>query len=127
MTSKPGPEPCSGPTCAQADGTETTTEPSMSRGSLCEPVCPVIGADDGHLPACQKRPVRAVDFDLERVTSGDIGGMARAAVTAGAGGEDGEQIDFGDKFDEVTRSNRAGLHEVLMPIAREAGAHEDVH
>ena len=53
--------------------------------------------------------------------------MFRAAITAGAGREHREQINLGKEFDEVARSNRTGFHEVLMSIAREAGAHEDVH
>jgi hypothetical protein len=94
---------------------------------LWEPVRAVICACGGNLSACEEAGVRAVDFDLERIARGNIRGMFRAAITAGAGREHREQINLGKEFDEVTGTNRTGFHEVLVSIAREVGAHEDVH
>jgi hypothetical protein len=52
--------------------------------------------------------------------------MRRAAIAAGAGRERAQQIDLGEELDEVARPDRARLHEILVRVPREAGAHEDV-
>src|SRR5437764_11991073 len=51
--------------------------------------------------------------------------MRRAAVAAGTGGERAQQIDLGEELDEVARPHRARLHEILVRVAREAGANQD--
>jgi len=52
--------------------------------------------------------------------------MGRAAIAAGAGGEGGEQIDFGVKFQVVAGADGGGFHEILVLFARKAGAHKNV-
>ena len=60
-----------------------------------------------------------MDLDLERIAFGSVVGVTGAAVAAGAGRERNQQINFGEKFDEIAGPNRACFHEVLMRV-REA-------
>ena len=68
-----------------------------------------------------------MDLDLERIAFGSVVGVTGAAVAAGAGREPNQQINLGEKFDEIAGPNRACFHEVLMRVARIASAHEYVH
>ena len=68
-----------------------------------------------------------MDLDLKRIAFGSVVGVTGAAVAAGASGEPNEQINVGEKFDEIAGPNGARLHEVLMRIARITSAHEHVH
>ena len=52
--------------------------------------------------------------------------MAGAAVASRAGRQRAQQVDLGEELDEVARPHRTRLHEILMRVAREARAHEDV-
>ena len=68
-----------------------------------------------------------MDLDLERITFGGVVGVTGAAVAAGTGRERSQQINFGEKFDEITGPNGACFHEVLMRVAGIPGTHEYVH
>jgi hypothetical protein len=68
-----------------------------------------------------------MDLNLERIAFGTIVGVTGAAVAAGAGRERNQQINLGEKFDEIAGADGAGFHEVLMRVARIASAHEYVH
>jgi hypothetical protein len=50
-----------------------------------------------------------------------------AAVTAGTGRERNQQINLGEKFDEIAGPHGACFYEILMRIARITSAHEYVH
>src|SRR4051794_9044962 len=52
--------------------------------------------------------------------------MRVAAVAARASRQRAEQVDLGEEFNEIARAHRARLHEVLVRVACEPGAHEDV-
>jgi hypothetical protein len=71
--------------------------------------------------------VRPIDLDLEHIVFGSVVGVTGAAVAAGAGRERNQQINLGEKFDEIAWPYRACFHEVLMRSARKARAHEYVH
>src|ERR1700759_4123294 len=79
------------------------------------------------LPAGQRSLARPVDLDLERIAFGSVVGATGTAVAAGAGRERNQQINLGEKFDEIARANGTCFHEVLMGVARIASAHEYVH
>jgi hypothetical protein len=68
-----------------------------------------------------------MDLDLERIAFGSVVGVTGAAVAAGAGRERNQQINLGEKFDEIAGPNGACFHKVLMRVARIASAHEYVH
>ena len=68
-----------------------------------------------------------MDLDLKRIAFGSIVGVTGATVAAGTGRECNQQINLGEKFDEIARPNGACFHEVLMRIARITSAHEYVH
>ena len=68
-----------------------------------------------------------MDLDFERIAFGTIVGVTGAAVAAGTGRERNQQINLGEKFDEIARANGACFHEVLMCIPRITSAHEYVH
>ena len=68
-----------------------------------------------------------MDLDLKRIAFGSVVGVTGAAVAAGASGEPNQQINLGEKFDEVAGPNGARLHEVLMRVARISSAHEYIH
>ena len=59
-----------------------------------------------------------MDLDLERIAFGSVVGVTGTAVAAGAGGERDQQINLGEKFDEIAGPNGACFHEVLMRVAR---------
>ena len=59
-----------------------------------------------------------MDLDLERIAFGSVVGVTGAAVAAGAGRERNQQINLGEKFDEIAGPNGACFHEVLMRVAR---------
>jgi hypothetical protein len=67
-----------------------------------------------------------MDLNLERIAFGTIVGVTGAAVAAGAGRERNQQINLGEKFDEIAGADGAGFHEALMRVARIASAHEYV-
>ena len=52
--------------------------------------------------------------------------MTNAAITAGAGGQRGHQVDLREQLDVVASPRGACLHEVLVGVAPEAGTHEHV-
>ena len=68
-----------------------------------------------------------MDLDLEWIAFGSVVGVTGAAVAAGTGRERNQQINLGEKFDEIARPNGACFHEVLMRVARIPGTHEYVH
>ena len=68
-----------------------------------------------------------MDLDLERITFGTVVGVTGATVAPGTGRKRDQQIDLGEKFDEIARANGTCFHEVLMGVARIASAHEYVH
>jgi len=68
-----------------------------------------------------------MDLDLERVTLGNVAGVAGTTVPVGASRERNQQINLGEKFDEIAGPHRAWFHEVLMRIVRITSAHEYVH
>ena len=68
-----------------------------------------------------------MDLDLERIAFGSFVGVTGTAVAARAGRERNQQINLGEKFDEIAGANGACSHEVLMRVARIASAHEYVH
>ena len=68
-----------------------------------------------------------MDLDLERIAFGSVVGVTGAAVAAGTGRERNQQINLGEKFDEIARPSGACFHKVLMRITRISSAHEYVH
>ena len=68
-----------------------------------------------------------MDLDLERIAFGSVVVVTGATVAAGACREPNQQINLGEKFDEVAGPNGACFHEVLMRVAHIASAHEYVH
>ena len=68
-----------------------------------------------------------MDLDFERIALGSVVGVTSTAVAAGTGRESDQQINLGEKFDEIAGPDRACFHEVLMRIARITSAHEYVH
>ena len=52
-----------------------------------------------------------MDLDLERIALGNVVGVTAAAVAAGAGGERDQQINLGEKFDEIAGPNGACFHD----------------
>src|ERR1700746_1874956 len=68
-----------------------------------------------------------MDLDLERIAFGSVVGVTGTAVAARAGRERNQQINLGEKFDEIAGPNGACFHEVLMRVARIASAHKYVH
>jgi hypothetical protein len=68
-----------------------------------------------------------MDLDLERKAFDNIVGVTDAAVATGAGRERNQQINLGEKFDEIAGANGACFHEILMRIPRITSAHEYVH
>ena len=68
-----------------------------------------------------------MDLDLERITFGTVVGVTGATVAPGTGRKRNQQINLGEKFDEIAGTNRARFHEVLMHVARITRAHEYIH
>ena len=68
-----------------------------------------------------------MDLDFERIALGSVVGVTGTAVAAGTGRESNQQINLGEKFDEIARPNGARFHEVLVRVAGIASAHEYVH
>jgi hypothetical protein len=68
-----------------------------------------------------------MDLDLERIALGTVVGVTGATVAPGTGRERNQQINLGDKFDEIAGPNGACFHEVQMRVARITTAHEYVH
>ena len=68
-----------------------------------------------------------MDLDLERIAVGTVIGVTGATVAPGTSRERNQEINFGKKFDEITRPNGACFHEVLMRVSRVTGTHEYVH
>jgi hypothetical protein len=68
-----------------------------------------------------------MDLDLERIALGSIVGMTGATIAPGAGRKRNQQVDLGEKFDEIAGPNGARFHEVLMRVARITRAHEYIH
>ena len=68
-----------------------------------------------------------MDLDVERIAFGSVVGVTGATVAAGTGRECNQQINLGEKFDEIARPNGTCFHEVLMRVARVASAHKYVH
>src|SRR6185369_1013162 len=77
-------------------------------------------------PVLQCRSIRLEDLDLERMACRSIAGMGCATVSTGTGRQRAEQVDLREKLDEVAGTDRTCLHEILVRVLREAGAHEDV-
>ena len=57
-----------------------------------------------------------MDLDLKRIAFGSVVGVTGAAVAAGAGRERNQQVNLGEKFDEIAGANGTCFHEVLMRI-----------
>ena len=68
-----------------------------------------------------------MDLDLERIAFGSVVGVTGTAVAAGTGRERNQQINLGEKFDEIAGPNGACFHEVLVRVAGIPSAHEYVH
>jgi hypothetical protein len=68
-----------------------------------------------------------MDLDLERIAFGSVVGVTGAAVATGTGRERNQQINLGEKFDEIAGPNRTCFHEILMRIPRITSAHEHIH
>ena len=68
-----------------------------------------------------------MDLDLERIAFGGVVGVSGTTITTGTGRERNQQINLGEKFDEITGPNGARFHEVLMRVARITRAHEYIH
>jgi hypothetical protein len=68
-----------------------------------------------------------MDLDFERIAFGTVVGVTGAAVAAGTGRERSQQINLGEKFDEIAGPDGACFHEVLMGVARITSAHEYIH
>ena len=68
-----------------------------------------------------------MDLDFERMAFGSVVGVTGATVAPGTGRKRNQQINLGEKFDEIARPNGACFHEVLMRVARITCAHEHVH
>jgi hypothetical protein len=77
------------------------------------------------LPARQRFLVRPMDLGLKRIAFSSVVGVTGAAVAAGAGSN--QQINLGEKFDEIAGANGTCFHKVLMRVTRIASAHEYVH
>ena len=59
-----------------------------------------------------------MDLDFERIALGSVVGVTGTAVAAGTGRESNQQINLGEKFDEIAGPDGTCFHEVLMRIAR---------
>src|SRR5947207_15529790 len=59
-----------------------------------------------------------MDLYLQWIALGSVVGVTGAAVAAGAGRERNQQINLGEKFDEIAGANGTCFHEVLMRIPR---------
>ena len=70
--------------------------------------------------------MRTQDFDPEGVALGLIGRVLFGTVSSGAGGKSAKQIDRGKKLNVIARTDRTGLHEILVGVLSESGAHEDI-
>jgi hypothetical protein len=68
-----------------------------------------------------------MDLDLARIIFGNIVGVTGATVAAGTGRERNQEINLGEKFDEIAGPNGARFHGMLMRVARMTSAHEYVH
>ena len=68
-----------------------------------------------------------MDLHLERIAFGGVVGVSGTTITTGTGRERNQQINLGEKFDEITGPNGARFHEVLMRVMRIPSAHENVH
>ena len=65
---------------------------------------------------------RSKDIDAKRIAFCQIARVRGATITTRAGRHTCKQIDFREELDEITGPHRARLHEVLVGIARAAGA-----
>ena len=77
-------------------------------------------------PGAERCSIRFEDFDLERVARRNIAGMSRTAVSTGTGRQSSKQTDLREKLDEVAGADGTCLHEILVRVLREPGAHEDI-
>ena len=66
-------------------------------------------------------------LNLERIALGSVVRVTGTTITTGTGRERNQQINLGEKFDEITGPNGARFHEVLMRVMRIPSAHENVH
>ena len=57
---------------------------------------------------------------------GLVGRVLFGTVSSGAGGKSAKQIDRGKKLNVIARTDRTGLHEILVSVLSESGAHEDI-
>ena len=57
---------------------------------------------------------------------GLVGRVLFGTVSSGAGGKSAKQIDRGKKLNVIARTDRTGLHEILVGVLSESGAHEDI-
>ena len=78
------------------------------------------------LAAIASAPAEARGLRAHHGVGIGVGGRG-AAVAAGTGRERNQQINLGEKFDEIAGPNGACFHEVLMRVARITSAHEYVH
>ena len=68
-----------------------------------------------------------MDLNLERITFGTLVGVTGATVAPGTGRKRNQQINLGEKFDEIAGPNGASFHEILVRVARITSAHEYIH
>ncbi len=76
-------------------------------------MCSWILAGLGRLPTGQRAFCRLEYLDHEREAGSRIARVRGTTIPTRARRESGQQIDFGKELNEVTRPNRAGLHEVI--------------
>jgi hypothetical protein len=65
-------------------------------------------------------------FDEQGMARGLVRSVFIPAVATRAGRETDDQVNLGQKFQIVAGPHGARLHEILMGVGGEAGAHKDV-
>ena len=78
------------------------------------------------LPVGKHTLTRSKDIDAKRIAFCYIARVRGATITTRAGRHTCKQIDLREELDEITGSLRTCLHEVLVGIARVAGAAEAI-
>ena len=91
------------------------------------PMSTGISARQRRCPRAESVIPRPKDLNLERIAFGGVVRMGGAAIAAGARRKRRQQIDFGEELDEITWSDRARFHEVLVCVTLISSAHENVH
>ena len=79
---------------------------------------------------CLHKPLKAfwfVYFYDQRIAGRSITGMFDATISTRTGREAQCNIRLRLQLNEVSRTYRAGLHEILMRVLGESCQHEDIH